>query len=109
MIPRPPRPTLTDTLFPYTTLFRSQGVCRDVHCLSCINLGKTNIWFGLVVFEQIFELFFFELLNGFIQYPVIHFETNLGDETTLLGAQKIAGPPAKIGRASCRERVCQYE
>src|SRR3546814_16498082 len=23
MIPRPPRPTLTDTLFPYTTLFRS--------------------------------------------------------------------------------------
>src|SRR3546814_10765650 len=24
MIPRPPRSTLTDTLFPYTTLFRSQ-------------------------------------------------------------------------------------
>src|SRR3546814_5157697 len=27
MIRRPPRSTLTDTLFPYTTLFRSQ--CRD--------------------------------------------------------------------------------
>src|SRR3546814_1474406 len=27
MIPRPPRPTRTDTLFPYTTLFRSPGVC----------------------------------------------------------------------------------
>src|SRR3546814_10665798 len=26
MIPRPPRATRTDTLFPYTTLFRSQGV-----------------------------------------------------------------------------------
>src|SRR3546814_14764615 len=25
MIPRPPRSTLTDTLFPYTTLFRSAG------------------------------------------------------------------------------------
>src|SRR3546814_4780013 len=25
MIRRPPRSTLTDTLFPYTTLFRSQG------------------------------------------------------------------------------------
>src|SRR3546814_8707682 len=27
MIRRPPRSTLTDTLFPYTTLFRSDGVC----------------------------------------------------------------------------------
>src|SRR3546814_14840770 len=25
MIPRPPRPTRTDTLFPYTTLFRAAG------------------------------------------------------------------------------------
>src|SRR3546814_13574772 len=35
MIPRPPRSTRTDTLFPYTTLFRSVvtleiGVARDV-------------------------------------------------------------------------------
>src|SRR3546814_17558383 len=28
MIRRPPRSTRTDTLFPYTTLFRSQG-CRE--------------------------------------------------------------------------------
>src|SRR3546814_3242798 len=27
-IPRPPSSTLTDTLFPYTTLFRSGGDCR---------------------------------------------------------------------------------
>src|SRR3546814_13958616 len=27
MIRRPPRSTRTDTLFPYTTLFRSQGLC----------------------------------------------------------------------------------
>src|SRR3546814_6134712 len=30
MILRPPRSTRTDTLFPYTTLFRSQG-CRGHH------------------------------------------------------------------------------
>src|SRR3546814_6723634 len=33
MIRRPPRSTRTDTLFPYTTLFRSQNgytVCRDI-------------------------------------------------------------------------------
>src|SRR3546814_8698081 len=29
MIRRPPRSTRTDTLFPYTTLFRSLGVDRD--------------------------------------------------------------------------------
>src|SRR3546814_1159761 len=28
MIRRPPRSTRTDTLFPYTTLFRSRGCCR---------------------------------------------------------------------------------
>src|SRR3546814_12288521 len=28
MIRRPPRSTRTDTLFPYTTLFRSAGCCR---------------------------------------------------------------------------------
>src|SRR3546814_6463831 len=31
MIRRPPRSTRTDTLFPYTTLFRSQG--KDAHPL----------------------------------------------------------------------------
>src|SRR3546814_16382877 len=30
MIPRPPRSTLTDTLFPYTTLFRSDCLRRTV-------------------------------------------------------------------------------
>src|SRR3546814_3068867 len=29
MIRRPPRSTLTDTLFPYTTLFRSLAISRD--------------------------------------------------------------------------------
>src|SRR3546814_15263354 len=31
MIRRPPRSTRTDTLFPYTTLFRSGGQTGDVH------------------------------------------------------------------------------
>src|SRR3546814_10908218 len=30
MIRRPPRSTRTDTLFPYTTLFRSRGAFRDL-------------------------------------------------------------------------------
>src|SRR3546814_20893998 len=31
MIRRPPRSTRTDTLLPYTTLFRSDGLARDPH------------------------------------------------------------------------------
>src|SRR3546814_9007981 len=31
MIRRPPRSTRTDTLFPYTTLFRSRAVDRETH------------------------------------------------------------------------------
>src|SRR3546814_4697342 len=34
MIRRPPRSTRTDTLFPYTTLFRSDGVAGDAQALS---------------------------------------------------------------------------
>src|SRR3546814_4174687 len=32
MIRRPPRSTRTDTLFPYTTLFRSEGVAAGEQC-----------------------------------------------------------------------------
>src|SRR3546814_14371359 len=32
MIRRPPRSTRTDTLFPYTPLFRSNGLAKLCHC-----------------------------------------------------------------------------
>src|SRR3546814_3678033 len=34
MLRRPPRSTRTDTLFPYTTLFRSVGICANSHKVS---------------------------------------------------------------------------
>src|SRR3546814_13707040 len=40
MIPRPPRSTRTDTLFPYTTLFRSFD--REFHDEDSVFRGKTN-------------------------------------------------------------------
>src|SRR3546814_9744262 len=39
MIRRPPRSTLTDTLFPYTTLFRSASIATTVHCLPNIDIS----------------------------------------------------------------------
>src|SRR3546814_3303778 len=43
MIRRPPRSTRTDTLFPYTTLFRSsqrQNLCRSFKCSSAPTNGR---------------------------------------------------------------------
>src|SRR3546814_7333240 len=39
MIRRPPRSTRTDTLFPYTTLFRSRSVNPVVLRPACLNMG----------------------------------------------------------------------
>src|SRR3546814_5224941 len=39
MIRRPPRSTRTDTLFPYTTLFRSSGPGQDHHPDPILGLG----------------------------------------------------------------------
>src|SRR3546814_17478628 len=46
MIRRPPRSTRTDTLFPYTTLFRSEGH-RAVHYFSSRN-GRVIDWSFMV-------------------------------------------------------------
>src|SRR3546814_2313222 len=40
MIRRPPRSTRTDTLFPYTTLFRSPQDLPQAECLSCLRHAK---------------------------------------------------------------------
>src|SRR3546814_19070758 len=54
MIPRPPRSTRTDTLFPYTTLFRSVGGSRVAtplaRVISPVLLVHGNIQ-SLVIFE----------------------------------------------------------
>src|SRR3546814_15383168 len=84
MIRRPPRSTRTDTLFPYTTLFRSNDgttVRRSPrglrHFFHQISLMANSPW-G----------------NG----------PKDGDDGKRPGPRN---PWVKIGRASCRERVCQ--
>src|SRR3546814_15153391 len=44
MILRPPRSTRTDTLFPYTTLFRSEPVSSCRNRLSCALGRRTGTW-----------------------------------------------------------------
>src|SRR3546814_16635356 len=107
MIRRPPRSTRTDTLFPYTTLFRSQlvdieglgGLALDGGALEegRTHVGKLLVWrFGQRLDPAAAVLFRLaakpERERG-----------NVGQLPRALDRRM-----AEIGRASCRARVCQY-
>src|SRR3546814_458144 len=54
MIRRPPRSTRTDTLFPYTTLFRSAQGNKIVKCImGGSGLGYLPMWLRLYGMDQI--------------------------------------------------------
>src|SRR3546814_13662530 len=111
MIRRPPRSTRPDTLFPYTTLFRSLlalksdvsddiflGRIEDRPCLELVELAGDGGHAldrarrdrdGLLLRLRRSRLAAIEPLT----------------EPAFCTVKVIAG---KIGRASCRERVCKY-
>src|SRR3546814_20602025 len=68
MIRRPPRSTRTDTLFPYTTLFRSRGVTITV----VSSLERKRRQPGLATDGP--ELVGWHQLVGGIQGPQVHFD-----------------------------------
>src|SRR3546814_20188622 len=108
MIRRPPRSTRTDTLFPYTTLFRSRGghdeqpQVRPQRALGVERQRKRGV----------------ALQTSFVRFVEQHGgnagklrvglnavrEYALGDHFYPRRGRGLA----EIGRASCRERVCQY-
>src|SRR3546814_12590583 len=94
MFRRPPRSTRTDTLFPYSTLFRS-GDIDQIHR-------------GTAVYTALPEI---EALLDLLEWPA--HGKRLLDPGAGNGAFVVAAlariPMAatdEIGRASCRERVC---
>src|SRR3546814_15467419 len=98
MIRRPPKSTRTDTLFPYTTLFRSacahdDGIYPRPHDAQADNLrlcvARWPHWHG--PFEAPPSLT--SDLGARWRAPVDHRQESYFHE---------------IGRASCRERVFQY-
>src|SRR3546814_16108873 len=130
MIRRPPRSTRTDTLFPYTTLFRSryrQTVSQsglessDSYIVSRARVpsapsspnmliyaamavvGGLGIGVLLVVLLQLLErgLETSDAIEGTLGLATL---ASIPDPRTLPGYRK----PGRIGRAACRERGCQY-
>src|SRR3546814_16399249 len=105
MIRRPPRSTRTDSLFPYTTLFRSEGGLLfrvDEDDFGVVDRGDGD---GLAARQR---------------RTVAGIEANAVDLDRARRGDEIGVPPLadavrqafagldQIGRASCRESVCQY-
>src|SRR3546814_13177148 len=104
MILRPPRSTRTDTLFPYTTLFRSISV--SVGLVIGLLSGYVRWLDGIVM----------RVMDGLMAIPGILLAIGLvalwgAGLTTVIIAITVPEIPRvvrlEIGRASCRERVCQ--
>src|SRR3546814_16457503 len=98
MIRRPPRSTRTDTLFPYTTLFRSTQTGKQFRIrgkgVAPVRGGGAGDLMCRVAVETPVNL-------GRRQRELLEeFRNSLADDNS--------HSPKKIGRASCRERVCQY-
>src|SRR3546814_11154963 len=102
MIRRPPGSTRTATLFPYTTLFRSYGL----YIRSGLPHPRRGDGAGcrLVTMDTAFDgMPDVGWLRQSLPGASIAFRSNNRDVQARLCA---AG--TEIGRASCRERVCQY-
>src|SRR3546814_15239488 len=104
MIRRPPRSTRTDTLFPYTTLFRSGQDC-GIDDAQPVELSDADRWIisKLQKLEteaaEHFASYRFDLLSTALYQFIWNEYCDWYLELS---------KPAQIGRASCRERVCQY-
>src|SRR3546814_13579037 len=113
MIRRPPRSTRTDTLFPYTTLFRSPQGCVS---LRSVARGGSQ----MRCFDGIYDhprcrrehAALIPLATECLMQKTSYIALVMIAAATAAGAQPAsivdaAGPLHQIGRASCRERVCK--
>src|SRR3546814_14471983 len=116
MVRRPPRSTRTVTPFPYTTLFRfhpmhipAEIARRRIDAVAAAEQPKalTAVCFDAEIvahsphFSGVAPPFAMDALRAVPCDPAI--DLSAPDEPT----RRVIGKQCKIGRASCRERVCQ--
>src|SRR3546814_17285361 len=105
MIRRPPRSTRTDTLFPYTTLFRSPLHRRE----TVTNLPKILLLaLSISASDPALAQQKFENLDRIDSLVAMTVGANLGEPGGPIAPVDRRLRLAEIGRASSRERVCQY-
>src|SRR3546814_19972133 len=95
MIRRPPRSTLTDTLFPYTTLFRSCSPGNQP-------FPPNSPWYDTEVPIPARDLEKAKALMKEAGHETFDIEVQVANNPVQTQVMQ------EIGRASCRERVCQY-
>src|SRR3546814_12571375 len=103
MIRRPPRSTRTDTLFPYTTLFRSYQPHTEKSTLFDLGRRAGRARHGGS-----------KSAIGYLSgapppaQSTEQVDLRVGDAGVGEGERCLRLGAGQIGRASCRERVCQY-
>src|SRR3546814_12991357 len=104
MIRRPPRSTRTDTLFPYTTLFRS----ANIESIGISPSGKRAL---ITARGEVFSLPAkdgstrnLSASEGVREYSALWSP----DGNQIAWIVDGRDGQSQIGSASCRERVCQY-
>src|SRR3546814_16219956 len=111
MIRRPPISTRTDTLFPYTTLFRSQ-TRPTFHGMSATHpetYTKPYTVFGLIKLNVSYTDTYGSLAPLKIECrKACWFESGQGHHDCRATCIPRRLQTLEIGRASCRDRVCQY-
>src|SRR3546814_16326957 len=110
---RPPRSTRTDTLFPYTTLFRSNITVRGD--LVGANLAWDDIAVDALTLHarpsaagtQV-QLTLDRVHRGAWYLPQLVADIDGTQVKAMWSLRAVADRAVEIGRASCRARVCQY-
>src|SRR3546814_20018262 len=110
MIRLPPRSTRTDTLFPYTTLFRSNSaLLLNRHlCISLVAVVPGHQGGSAAMGAPAFGNFARDLFGRALGQSQNAADFNLDSQISRRPDIGAAFGKQEIGRASCRERVCQY-
>src|SRR3546814_13539650 len=115
MIRRPPRSTRTDTLFPYTTLFRSfdhrlmrgfgEAPGKDAGLADVVHAA--GIAMETILDDSDVDAVDLPFLQPFRAGNAVAADVIVRGADRLRERRTSAAAAVEIGRESCRERVCQ--
>src|SRR3546814_18549260 len=113
---RPPRSTRTDTLFPYTTLFRSIGRIQGCRVIGIAGGAEKCTWLrDQCRIDDVIDYRSQDVgsaLRTLCPAGVDIFFDNVGGDMLQAAVDNMAKfgrmVLCEIGRAWCRERVCQF-